>query len=119
LITLLIGAAVLATAIAAGQERRKYHAVIYKTLGATRGRIVGAELLEFGLLGLLTALAAAVIATITAWALCKWMFEIPFVFSSKAIVQTIALALLLVLGLGAVATWRVLSAKAATYLRDS
>ena len=50
-VTLLIGAAVLAGAVAAGQERRKYLAVIFKTLGATRARILRAELLEFGLLG--------------------------------------------------------------------
>jgi len=119
LITVLIGAAVLATAIAAGQERRKYHAVLFKTLGATRGRVIRAELIEFGLLGLTTALASVLLATAIAWALCKWTFEIPFVFSAAAIAETIALALALVLGLGAVATWRVLSAKAATYLRDA
>ena len=119
LITVLIGAAVLATAIAAGQERRKYHAVLFKTLGATRGRVIRAELIEFGLLGLTTALASVLLATAIAWALCKWTFEIPFVFSAAAVAETIALALALVLGLGAVATWRVLSAKAATYLRDA
>ena len=36
-VTLLIGALVLAGAVAATQQRRKYLAVIYKTLGATRG----------------------------------------------------------------------------------
>ena len=56
-VTLLIGAAVLAGAVAAGQQRRKYLAVLYKTLGATRVRIIRAELLEFGLLGLATAAA--------------------------------------------------------------
>ncbi len=35
-VTLLIGAAVLAGAVAAGQQQRKYLAVLYKTLGATR-----------------------------------------------------------------------------------
>ena len=80
-VTLLIGAAVLAGAVAAGQERRKYLAVIYKTLGATRLRIIRAELLEFGLLGLATAALAVLIATLTAWALCKWAFEVAFVFS--------------------------------------
>jgi putative ABC transport system permease protein len=118
-LTLLIGAAVLASAIAAGQERRKYHAVLYKTLGATRGRIIRAELLEFGLLGLATAAASVLLATITAWALCKWAFEVKFVFSISAAAETVALALALVLGFGAIATWRVLSVKAATYLRDA
>ena len=44
-------------------------------------------------------------------------FEVPFVFSGVAASETVLLALALVLGVGAVATWRVLSAKAAPYLR--
>jgi putative ABC transport system permease protein len=116
-VTLLIGAAVLAGAVAAGQQRRKYLAVLYKTLGATRARIVSAELIEFGLLGFLTALLAVAIATLTAWALCKWAFDVEFMFSPLAAIETVLLALALVLIAGAITTWRVLSAKAAPYLR--
>ncbi|MGH6735211.1 MAG: ABC transporter permease [Methyloceanibacter sp.] len=115
--TLLIGAAVLAGAVAAGQQRRKYRAVLYKTLGATRGRVLKAELLEFGVLGLATSLLAILIATITAWALCTFAFDIKFVFDPFAALETVLLALALVLAVGALATWRVLSVKAATYLR--
>jgi len=116
-VTLLIGAAVLAGAVAAGQQQRKYLAVLYKTLGATRWRIVSAELLEFGLLGLATALLSVLIATITAWALCKWAFDVTFVFSPLAVLETVLLALALVLTVGALTTWRLLSVKAAPYLR--
>ena len=116
-VTLLIGAAVLAGAVAAGQQQRKYLAVLYKTLGATRWRIVSAELLEFGLLGLATALLSVLIATITAWALCKWAFDVTFVFSPLAVFETVLLALALVLTVGALTTWRLLSVKAAPYLR--
>jgi putative ABC transport system permease protein len=116
-VTLLIGALVLTGAVAATQQRRKYQAVLYKTLGATRGRIVRAELLEFGLLGAAVAAFALAAGTITAWALCKWGFEVPFIFSGRAAAETVLLALALVLGVGAIATWRVLSAKAAPYLR--
>jgi putative ABC transport system permease protein len=116
-VTLLIGALVLTGAVAATQQRRKYQAVLYKTLGATRGRIVRAELLEFGLLGAAVAAFALAAGTITAWALCKWAFEVPFIFSGRAAAETVLLALALVLGVGAIATWRVLSAKAAPYLR--
>jgi putative ABC transport system permease protein len=115
--TLLIGAAVLAGAVSAGQQRRKYIAVLYKTLGATRRRIITAELLEFGVLGLATSLLAILIATITAWALCTFAFDIAFVFTPLAALQTIGLALALVLAVGAITTWRVLSVKAAPYLR--
>ena len=103
--------AILQSAVAA------HRGVLYKTLGATRGRIVSAELLEFGMLGLATAVLAIIIATVTAWALCKFAFDIPFVFTPLAAAQTIALALALVLAVGAITTWRVLSVKAAPYLR--
>jgi putative ABC transport system permease protein len=116
-LALLIGALVLSGAVAASQQQRKYQAVLYKTLGATRGRIVRAELLEFGLLGLATAAFSLAAGTVTAWALCKWVFEVKFVFSGLAAAETTALALALVLAVGAVATRRVLSAKAAPYLR--
>jgi putative ABC transport system permease protein len=116
-ITLLIGALVLAGAVAATQQRRKYQAVLFKTLGATRGRIVRAELLEFGLLGVAIAVFALAAGTITAWGLCQWTFEVKFVFSGVAAAETVVVALMLLLGVGAAATWRVLSAKAAPYLR--
>ncbi|HUU66327.1 MAG TPA: FtsX-like permease family protein [Methyloceanibacter sp.] len=115
--TLLIGAAVLAGAVSAGQQQRKYLTVLYKTLGATRGRIMRAELLEFGTLGLATSLLALLIATVTAWALCVFAFDIKFIFAPWAAIQTVALALALVLTVGAITTWRVLSVKAAPYLR--
>ncbi len=116
-VTLLIGAAVLAGAVAAGQERRKYVSVLYKTLGATRGRILRSQLLEFGLLGIATAALAVIIATITAWALCRFAFDVTFVLSPRAAAETVLLALILVLAVGLLTTWRVLSAKAAPYLR--
>lgn len=115
--TLLIGAAVLAGAVSAGQQRRTYLAVLYKTLGATRRQILGAELIEFGLLGLATAILAVIIAAVTAWALCTFAFDITFVFNPWAALGTIGLALALVLLVGAITTWRVLSVKAAPYLR--
>ncbi len=58
LVTLAAGALVLGGAMAAGQQRRVYDAVVLKVLGATRGTIAGAFLIEHGLLGMLSALVA-------------------------------------------------------------
>jgi putative ABC transport system permease protein len=49
--------------------------------------------------------------------LCKWAFEVKFIFSPIAAVETVLLALVFVLSIGAIVTWLVLSAKAAPYLR--
>ena len=50
--TLAAGVLVLGGAIAAGHRRRVYDAVVLKVLGATRGTVAGAFLVEHLLLGL-------------------------------------------------------------------
>ena len=62
-LTLVAGALVLVGAVAAGQRRRTREAVILKTLGATRGQIRTAWLVEFGVLGLAAGLIAALVGT--------------------------------------------------------
>ena len=54
LITLIAAALVLAGALAASHQNRVYDAIILKTLGATRGRLIAAYGLEYALLGLAT-----------------------------------------------------------------
>ena len=108
----------LAGAVAATQQRRKYQAVLYKTLGATRGRIVRAELLEFALLGAAVAAFAARRRHVSPPGRCaNGPSRCRSCSPALAAAETVLLALALVLGVGAIATWRVLSAKAAPYLR--
>ena len=52
---LVAGVLVLAGAVAAGHHRRVYDAVVLKVLGATRRTVAQTFLLEYGLLGLVTA----------------------------------------------------------------
>ncbi len=60
-VTLLAGVLVLAGALVAGHRRRVYDSVVLKVLGARRREIMAAYLLEYALLGLITALLAAVV----------------------------------------------------------
>ncbi|MEJ0070785.1 MAG: FtsX-like permease family protein [Pseudomonadota bacterium] len=66
-VTLVAGILVLAGAMVAGHQRRVYDAVVLKVLGATRRDLVGAYLIEYGLLGLATAVIAGGIGTLAAW----------------------------------------------------
>ena len=50
-VAVIVGALVVAGAIAAGRQRRQYDAVIFKVLGATRRRVAASFLMEYGLLG--------------------------------------------------------------------
>ena len=117
-VTLLAGAIVLAGGLSTAQTRRVRDAVIFKTLGATRARILSAHFIEYGVLALATGIIAAGLGTFGAWLVLTLAMKVDFVFSASAIATAIALAVGLVLLFGALATWQVLGAKTAGYLRQ-
>ncbi len=117
-ITLVAGTLVLAGAIAAGHRRRTYDSVVLKVLGATRGTVVRAFLLEYGLLGVITALIASVIGSVTAWVVLTQVMNVEWVFLPSAVIVTAVLCTAITLALGFVGTWRALGQKAAPLLRN-
>ncbi|MDE0148163.1 MAG: ABC transporter permease [Rhodospirillaceae bacterium] len=117
-VTLLAGLLVLAGAIAAGHRRRVYDAVVLKVLGATRGRVLRAFLLEYGLLGLVTAAIAAVLGTIVAWAVLTLAMRSPWTLLPGTAIGTALLCLGVMLLFGFVGTWRAMRQKPAALLRN-
>ena len=117
-VTLLAGTLVLAGAVAAGHRRRVYDAVVLKVLGATRRNVTVAYLLEYGLLGLVTALIAAILGTAAAWVVMTEVMESDFTFLPRAVAVTVVLATAATLAFGYVGTWRALRQKAAPLLRN-
>ena len=73
---------VLGGALAAGHRQRRQDAVILKTLGATRRRLLSAFSLEYGLLGLATALFAVAGGAAAAWYVVDRMWELDFALSA-------------------------------------
>ncbi|MXW92161.1 MAG: FtsX-like permease family protein [Rhodospirillaceae bacterium] len=117
-VTLLAGLLVLAGAIAAGHRRRVYDAVVLKVLGATRGRVLRAFLLEYGLLGLVTAAIAAVLGAIVAWAVLTLAMRAPWTLLPGTAIGTALLCLAVMLLFGFVGTWRAMRQKPAALLRN-
>jgi len=118
-VTLVAGTLVLAGAIAAGHRRRVYDAVVLKVLGATRSTVLRAFLLEYGLLGLITAAVACGLGTLTAWAVLTRVMEFDvFTIMPGVIIGTAALCTAITLSLGFLGTWRALSQPAAPLLRN-
>ncbi|MDR6291954.1 MULTISPECIES: ABC transporter permease [Inquilinus] len=117
-ITLLAGALVLAGAVAAGHRRRIYDAVVLKVLGATRGDVMRAFLIEYGLLGLLTAAIACVLGTIAAWGVLTYVMKIGWTFLPLTLLGTAGLCVAITLGFGFLGTWVALGQKAAPLLRN-
>ena len=118
LVTLAAGALVLGGALAAGHHRRVYDAVVLKVLGATRGAIVGAFLIEHGLLGALSAFVAGILGTAAAYLLVTRLMHLDWVFLPLPLLWTTVGATALALALGVAGTWRALGAKPAPYLRN-
>jgi putative ABC transport system permease protein len=117
-VALVAGTLVLAGAVAAGHRRRVYDAVVLKVLGATRGRVLAAFLLEYGLLGLVTAAAASGLGALVAWAVVTQVLDLRWTLLPGAMGLTALGAAAITLALGFVGTWRALSQKAAPLLRN-
>jgi putative ABC transport system permease protein len=117
-ITLVAGTLVLAGAVAAGHRRRVWDAVVLKVLGATRGDILRAFLFEYGLLGLITALIAGVLGTVTAWAVLVFVMQQDWTFLPSAVLVTSAVCTAITLMFGFVGTWWALGQPAAPLLRN-
>lgn len=118
-ITLVAGALVLAGAVAAGHRRRVYDAVVLKVLGATRGQISRAFLVEYGLLGLATAMVAGVLGAAASFIVVTEVMNLDWALDLVIVVEVLAISLVVTLGLGFVGAWRALGQKAAPLLRNT
>ena len=78
LVTLVAGIAVLAGTVASTEAQRLADSVILKVLGASRVAITIAWFLEYALLGLLAAIAAALIGSIASWGLITGFLDSEF-----------------------------------------
>jgi putative ABC transport system permease protein len=117
-LTLFSGVLVLAGALATARARRIYEAVILKTLGATRWRIVAAHLAEHLILGLTTALVASAAGALVSYVILTQMMDVGFHLSVSALLQASFFATIFMIAFGLFGTLRVLGAKASPYLRS-
>ena len=116
-VTVVAGLLVLAGAVAAGYRRRVYDAVILKVLGATRCNIIGAFVIEYTILGSITAVLAAVVGTIASYAVMYFVMEGDWVFDAIAVTVTVTAGIAVTVLLGFAGTWKALGENVMTVLR--
>ncbi|MCF4126642.1 ABC transporter permease [Methylobacterium sp. SyP6R] len=109
---------VLAGALAAGHRARLYDAVVLKTLGATRARLLSAYTMEYGALGLATAVFGLVAGTLAGWVILTKVMHLDFALDLSGALLAALLAVVVAVGLGLAGTWRILGQKPAQYLRN-
>ncbi|WP_230530507.1 ABC transporter permease [Microvirga roseola] len=117
-IALIASLLVLAGALAAGHRARLYDAVVLKTLGATRAKLLSAYALEYGFLGLATAVFGLLAGGLAAYLIVTQIMRLSFTLDLSGALLASILAILVTIALGLMGTWRILSQKPASYLRN-
>jgi len=117
-VTLISAVLVLGGALAAGHRHRVYDAVILKTLGATRGRLLGAYALEYLMIGFATAVFGVIAGSVAAWLIVTRLMTLSFVWQAGSAAGVVASALLVTVGLGLAGTLLALNQKPAAVLRN-
>ena len=118
LVTLVAAVLVLGGALAAGHRHRVYDAVMLKTLGATRARLLGAYALEYLLLGAATALFGVAAGSVAAWLVVTRIMNLSFVWLPAPALVAAFGALLVTVAFGLVGTFSALGHKPAPVLRN-
>jgi putative ABC transport system permease protein len=116
-VTLVAGVLVLAGVVAAGRRARLYDSVVLKVLGATRGDVLRAYLVEHALLGLAAGAFAAAIGGLAAWAFVTGFLELEWTFRPARAAATVLAGAAIATVVGFAGTWRALGQKPAPILR--
>ncbi len=94
-------------ALAAGQHARTHDAVVLKTLGATRSRLLAAYIYEYSLIGLCTALFGVAAGSAAAFEIVGRVMELEFVWLwPQALIAAVG-AVMVTICLGLLGTFRV------------
>ncbi|MGB3274327.1 MAG: FtsX-like permease family protein, partial [Xanthobacteraceae bacterium] len=117
-VTLFAAVLVLGGALASGHRRRLYDAVILKTLGATRARLIAAYALEYLLIGGASALFGVAAGSVAAALIVTRLMNLGFVWEAGTAGSVAALALAVTVLLGLLGTLSALNNKPAAVLRN-
>jgi putative ABC transport system permease protein len=117
-LTLLVAVLVLAGALAAGHRHRVYDAVILKTVGATRMRLLSAYGLEYLALGIATAVFGVAAGSAAAAFTVTRLMSLPFIWLPGPSLAAAAGAIVVTVALGLLGTFTALGQKPAAVLRN-
>ncbi|MEM7544762.1 MAG: FtsX-like permease family protein [Pseudomonadota bacterium] len=114
---LITGLVVLIGSAAAGQRGRSYESAILKTLGASRGRILGSFALRAGLVGAAAGLVAIGFGSAAAWAVITFVMDSPFQFHLPTALMVVLGGAAASLLAGLIFAWGPLATRPAQVLR--
>jgi putative ABC transport system permease protein len=115
---ILSGMLILIGSIALTKSQRIYENAVLKTLGAKRKTLAAILLTEYGLLGVLAGIIGAGFATVLSFAVSKYIFKIDWEFDFTLTILGVLITAILVMLVGAIASFDVLFRKPLATLRS-
>ncbi|KKB07524.1 ABC transporter permease [Devosia chinhatensis] len=112
------GLLVLIGSLSTGRRQREADTIITKVLGATRIELIATACLQYGLLGLLSAIPALIIGLGVGRIVTMLMLEVEFTWRPDVIGLVLVTAIVITALLGAMTILRAASARPARLLRD-
>ncbi|MEO0501283.1 MAG: FtsX-like permease family protein [Pseudomonadota bacterium] len=116
-VAILAGIAVLVGAIAAARRARTYDAVMLKVLGATKGQVLTAFMIEFVILALVVAGLALALGVGGGWYVVTRVFELEWAPSWAPVLAVTGFGAAIVILLSLIGSWQSLRARPARALR--
>lgn len=115
---ILSGILILIGSVALTKSQRVYENAILKTLGAGRGTLTAILFAEYGILGLMAGLIGAGFATALSYTVARYLFDIEWSFDASLMSAGIIITAVLVMLVGAAASFDVLFRKPLATLRS-
>jgi putative ABC transport system permease protein len=119
IVTLLSALLVLAGTLAAAEEKRIYHTVLLKVLGASRRKILTLLLIEFSILGVASALISLAVGSVAAYATLRFLNLTQMQLFTNIILISVGSSILIITIMGLIGNIRAFSIRPARFLRDA
>jgi len=116
-VSIIAGILVLAGAIAAGFQQRVYESVILKVVGAVRSQILKSYMMEYAMIGLITAMIAVGLGSLVGYLVVAQLMNLEFTFLPIPIFGTVLVSLLVTMLFGIASSIKALSIKPNEVLR--
>jgi putative ABC transport system permease protein len=117
LVAIVAGVFVLAGAIAAGFQQRVYDAVILKVVGAVRSQILRAYLLEYFVLGFITAVIALFLGSLAGYMVIVQVMDMKFTILPVPMIITVFVSLGITITFGLMSSIKSLAVRPNQVLR--
>ncbi len=118
LFSIIAGLLIIISSVFATKLARIREAVYFKILGAGQGFVLQVFTYENLIVALICALQAGIISHVGSWAVCRWIFDVPYKPLPVATGIMILSTILLVITVGLSASLSILRQKPIGYLRD-